>query len=441
LPDDVTGDRFQGLFHVTELDPVWQRNISKKIVQMTRVVFRLHANSIDDWDEVIQLKSRCESELSQIESESRDNLARAQLEVNNCHPVIERAVRSEFEPKFNQTEIQFDAAHEKLEADSNRAIETATARLGDLKGRVEALKQKSAESMQVFTWANDEIKRIHTDTLQCISEQHQPEVARHVDEANAKYRSVVAAVCKQEDTLKRGFEAELEELRRTLASSQVSAVETLNKRQADLMAAVNNMASQKVELIEMMENFRQQSAQQQRKAEETIAQAKVLQQKMIARHEKELADLQASIAEDQKRFAEETERLKREIAREDADHEIELKQSKEKLAKEKNRLKEQLEQFEAESRQSATLADQQIHTLAEEHNATLAALDSQHATFLEDARQKEPQSHEEMAELEKKHQIELGEIRSQMEKELNASVERIEEMKKRHHEAIEQIRT
>jgi hypothetical protein len=425
---------------MTELDPVWQRTISKKIAQMTRVVFRLHVESIDHRDETSQLKARYESELSQIEAESRDNLARAQVEANNYHPVIERTVRSEFETKFNQTKIQFDAAHEKLEADSNRAIETATARLNDLKSRVDVLRQKSAESTQVFTAANEEIRRIHADALRRIEEQHQREIARHVADANAKYDATVAAMQKAEDTLKREFEAEIAELRRTLASSQVSAVETLTKRQADLEAAVKSLEARKGELTQMIEEFKQQAVQQQKQAEETIAQAKVLQQKMIAMSQKELADLQASIVDDQKRFSDETDHLKAEIAKEEADHEIELKKCRDKLTLEKERLQKQLEQFDAESRKSAALADQRHQKLAEEHNAKLAALDSQHANYLEEARQREGQSHEEMVALEKKHQGELAEIRSEMEKELNASLERIEEMKKKHYEEIDQIR-
>jgi serologically defined colon cancer antigen 8 len=307
----IQSDRFPGRFFISmgEIDPVWQKNISKKIAQMTKAVFRLHADSIDHRDEVSQLKARYESELSQIEAESRDNLARAQVEANNYHPAIERTVRSEFETKFTQTKIQFDAAHEKLEADSNRAIETATARLNDLKARVDALRQKSAESIDLFTKANDEINRIHAETLQRIEDQHQREVSKHVDEANARYEAAVAAMRKKEESLKREFEAELEELRRTLASSQVSAVETLNKRQCDLESAVKVLEQKKTEVIKMIENLKRESQLQQAQADETLARAKSLQQGMIAQHEKELTDLQAAIADDQKRFAEETERL------------------------------------------------------------------------------------------------------------------------------------
>ena len=95
---------------MTEVDPVWQHNISKKIVQLTNVVFRLHADSIDNRNEVQRLREQYEEELAQIEAASKANLELAQKEADDYHPAIESTVRSEFETKYNQTKIQFEKA-------------------------------------------------------------------------------------------------------------------------------------------------------------------------------------------------------------------------------------------------------------------------------------------------------------------------------------------
>ena len=69
---------------MTSLDPIWQHNISKKIAAMTKVVFRLHADSIDHREAVAEVRARYDAELSEIEGASRENLQRAQQEAEDA---------------------------------------------------------------------------------------------------------------------------------------------------------------------------------------------------------------------------------------------------------------------------------------------------------------------------------------------------------------------
>lgn len=422
------------------LDPIWQHNISKKIVSMTKVVFRLHADSIDHRDEVSQLQTNYEAELSEIESSSRENLARAQQEANDYHPVIERTVRSEFETKFNQTKILFDATHEKLEADSTRAIETATARLNDLKGRVEALKQKADHSTEVFEEAREEIKRLHADAVRRLEEQKLRELSTHVDGAKAKYEAAVAAARKREDDLRRRFDAELENLRKTLESSQVSAVETLNKRQEDLETGCQLLQQQKLELIARLARFKDECKYQEEQADEMMEKAREMQKQIIAYHQNELDTLQATIDARQKKYQDELERLKEEMAQEEEDHQAELEKRQAKLEKEKRKLQKQMEKFEAELKQSTLDADERFQKLSDEYNNNLAEIDEKHAAYIDEAKNRDHEAHEALIEMQKKHLEKLIEMRNKMEQDVEESKERMEEMKKQYQEEIINLR-
>jgi glyceraldehyde-3-phosphate dehydrogenase/erythrose-4-phosphate dehydrogenase len=86
-------------------------------------------------------------------------------------------------------------------------------------------------------------------------------------------------------------------------------------------------------------------------------------------------------------------------------------------------LQKQLEEFDAKSKNTTALANQRHQKLAQEYNAALAALDSQHSAFTEESKQKELSVHDEMIELEKRHQHQLSEIRAAMDQELNCSLE------------------
>ena len=425
---------------MSTLDPIWQHNISKKIVAMTKVVFRLHADSIDHKDEVALLRTNYETELSEIESSSRENLARAQQEANDYHPVIERTVRSEFETKFNQTKILFDATHEKLEADSTRAIETATARLNDLKARVEALKLKADQSTEVFEEAKEEIKKLHADAVRRLEEQRLKELSTHVDGAKAKYEAAVAAARKREDDLRKRFELELENLRKTLASSQVNAVETLNKRQEDLETGVGLLQKQKQELITMIDKFRKECEAQKQRADEMMEQAREMQKDLIGFHQKELDDVQAAIDAIHKKYDEELEKLKAEMAQEEEDHQAELEKRRAKLEKEKRKLQKQMAKFEAESKQSALAADERYQKLSDEYNSNLAEIDAQHAAYIDEAKKRDHAAHEALVDMQKQHLEKLVEMRNKMEQDVEESKERMEELRKKYHEEIMALR-
>ena len=228
---------------MAEVDPVWQHNISKKIVQLTNVVFRLHADSIDNRDEVQRLREQYEEELSQIEAASKANLEVAQKEADDYHPAIESTVRSEFETKYNQTKIQFEKARAKLEVDSNRAIEAATARLSDLKGRVEALRLRAEQSTAVFMQANEEIQKLHHDAITRLDEKHKRELSKHVDDANAKYEALLASTAQKEEDLRMELDEEVEELKKKLEANKKATIENLNKKQTEMEETIKNLQS------------------------------------------------------------------------------------------------------------------------------------------------------------------------------------------------------
>ena len=426
---------------MTEVDPIWQHNISKKIAQLTNVVFRLHADSIDNRDEVSKLREQYEIELSQIEAASKKHLAIAQKEADDYHPAIESTVRNEFETKYNQTKIQFEKARAKLESDSNRAIEAATARLSDLKGRVEALRLKAEQSAAVFNQANEEIQKLHQDTVARLDVRHKRELSKHIEDANAKYEALLASAAQREDELRMQFENELEELRKNLEQSKKATIDNLNRKQTEMENTISSLQKQKEDLKVMVENFAQQSTQQEREIEEMMRKAELMQKHIIESKKKELTDLQKSIDNAQNAHSAEIEKLKAEIAAEEAEHERQLKERQEKLEREKKRYQKLLDEFEAASKKSASESDQQNQLLANEHKANLEALEKQHAAYIEEARKKEMQSHDEMIEMQKKHYQELIRIRTEMEAELEKSRLTIEEMKKRHNAEILAIKT
>ena len=144
----------------SELNPVWQHNISKKISFLTKDVFRLHADSLDHRDEALDLTDDYERELSEIRDASQANLALAQKDADNRHPIIENIVKKEFETKFNSIKVEFEKACKKVEDESNKVISLATDKLNQIKARVAELQKTSNQNTKNFKSANEEIYKI-----------------------------------------------------------------------------------------------------------------------------------------------------------------------------------------------------------------------------------------------------------------------------------------
>ena len=53
-----------------KIDENWKYNVSKKIAQLTRVVFRLHTESIDRRDAIARMKKNCDQEIALVVEKS-----------------------------------------------------------------------------------------------------------------------------------------------------------------------------------------------------------------------------------------------------------------------------------------------------------------------------------------------------------------------------------
>ena len=141
----------------------WMFTVNKKIAELTKTVFRLHAETVDRKDEVNELKARYEDELSAAVAASQKSIDQAQNEVQNYRQNIDALVRRAYETEFSKVRKQYDDVRSRLEAQSKRIIEGANEQLASLKSQIEALKKKADAQMALFQNAQQELTKIKQD--------------------------------------------------------------------------------------------------------------------------------------------------------------------------------------------------------------------------------------------------------------------------------------
>ena len=356
----------------TELNPVWQHNISKKISYLTKDVFRLHADSLDHRDEALNLTDDYERELAAIRDASQANLALAQKDADDRHPSIEHIVKTEFETKFNTIKIEFEKACQKVEDESNKVISFATEKLNQIKARVAELKKSANQTSENYRVANEELDKLLQDTLLKIDEKYNRQVQKKIDEANKKYEAAVLAGNKQEEELRAKFAAEMDELEKKLELSKKSAIEHLNKMQAEYLASIKRLESDKQSIAALIKNLKIENDIQTKQAKQILAKAETMQKNILAKKQAELESVQSQLAQSQQKHQTDVAKIKSDIEQENKKYLEELQRLREKLEKEKQRYLAVIAEYENESKKSNSASDQRNQQLLSEQRAALA---------------------------------------------------------------------
>jgi DNA anti-recombination protein RmuC len=203
-------------FAMTEVDPAWRAGINKQISKLTKIVFRLHSDSMDHRDSLVELKERYEDEIALILEQSKAHLAAAQAEADGFQDVIQDVVRQEFETKFEQTRREFEAAKAKVEADVDQSVAEAESLLAGLRSQLAQLREKADGDIAEFKSATEEIQDVHKRAIQRMEATRKKELSAILDRANEKYEQAVQQSHQKEEELRQKQESEIADLRKLL---------------------------------------------------------------------------------------------------------------------------------------------------------------------------------------------------------------------------------
>lgn len=109
-----------------EIDPSWKYNVSKKIAQLTRVVFRLHTESLDRADLVAHIRQKCDDEIAAVIQRSSEAVQEAQHGAAEYRESLERILRDEYASKLQIRIKECQILKERLDSETKRVVDRST---------------------------------------------------------------------------------------------------------------------------------------------------------------------------------------------------------------------------------------------------------------------------------------------------------------------------
>lgn len=223
--------------------------MSKKIAQLTKVIFHLHTRNEENEELTKALKSAYEREIDSIVREANTIISkqkealRLQKDNNNVSTKLkELQEKQEAEKGRIVAEIgAFKAQVAEREAKTAREKEEA---LRQVKGSVEALREKYEAKLTALSESamrNDNLKR----TIEEMKRLHQTEIENHVKESNKKYTDLLNQKILSEEKLIEGFEKEKASL---IAGYEKQIKDLLKKAVGEEKERLESLLEQQVHL-------------------------------------------------------------------------------------------------------------------------------------------------------------------------------------------------
>jgi serologically defined colon cancer antigen 8 len=219
---------------MTESGTSWNYNVSKKIVQLTRLVFRLHTESVDRADLVAHIRRKCDDEISSIVQHSSAALEEVQQGAADYRDSLERILRDEYSSKLQLQVKECQILKERLDSEVKQFIDRSIIQIGSLRKEVESLKSCADCSRQHFEEQAAELSRQNQLALSAMERRHKQEMEHCVQKANDRYNEMVTASEQREEALRNQMQSEMAELRRSTMASSLVHAKNLKQRVAEL---------------------------------------------------------------------------------------------------------------------------------------------------------------------------------------------------------------
>lgn len=152
-------------------DRSWAYNVSKKIAQLTKVVFRLYSENADRKNLVASVKQRYESELQAIRDLTEQKLIDSENSLRERELEYQKQLEIEYNSKFTEKCARLEDERIELAARAANYEQELVA----LRNEVVQLQQTISASIAQFSEAADKCRELNESSLASIREKFQGE--------------------------------------------------------------------------------------------------------------------------------------------------------------------------------------------------------------------------------------------------------------------------
>ena len=288
--------------------------MSKKIAQLTKVIYHLNTRNEDFSIDLKAEKQSHANEVYEILQDAADKINKfksqlAKAKQNSATANALKKLRKQHEEERDEAMGEFSKYKERVQKREDSLRKEFKQKVNNMKKDLDCAKKKFKQRLKDFNEAQERLKSnqsISNDELNKLKQAHQEEIDELVKKTNNKYNNMLNERMDMEDTLRKEHEMELKKLRKELNMKHQNEINELTKSLNE--KHVNEMKQQQVI------------------ADEKFQQA---QNKLVTKMEKLLSDLE-DLRKQETIMREKNEQLERKVPM----LENEIKDLKEKLKSE-----------------------------------------------------------------------------------------------------------
>jgi serologically defined colon cancer antigen 8 len=187
--------------------------MSKKIAQLTKVIFHLHTKNEENNQYIDALTRAYEKEMDNLINEANSTIQRQKDSIQALkHSADSTAKMSDLQEKHDkekkESQKMFEELRVSIENKEKESLSEQDSKLQKIRDEINTLTSKYESKIKSL---NDQVKQSE-GKLEEQKRLFQKELADHVKEQNKKFNDLLQEKLSSEDRLKSGFEKEKKEL-------------------------------------------------------------------------------------------------------------------------------------------------------------------------------------------------------------------------------------
>jgi serologically defined colon cancer antigen 8 len=410
-------------------DANWKFNACKKIAQLTKVVFRLHTESLDRKDFVAHIKKKGDQEIEAIVQRSNEAIQEAQRDASEYRDTLQQILRDEYQAKFEHQLREYEVLKTKLDSEAKQIADRSALQLASLRKDLEALRAGGERSRAAFEDAARELARANQAVLDAMGQRHERELARCIAAGNERYNGLVVAHAGREDEIRRELQQEMVELRRAATADSLTQSEALKRRAFDLENKVRGLESAAKRSGCTIANLRGEVDRLERDNAALREMADAQQAELQDRRRREVEDLAAKFGAELAARDAEIAALAARAAAARRDGELLIEERTAEWQETEKSYQSQIRELQRRVSSYDGITQAKLDQLLAEHRARLADWEAKYNEFAGDTQRKEKLMHDEMVRIQQQSQDDIDALKRQQELQLRQKTVEMNKLK------------
>lgn len=328
---------------MNHLDSNWKYNASKKIAQLTKVIFRLHSENLDRKDLVAHVKKKCDDEISAVIAHSNEVINEVQKNANNYRDGIEKLIQNEYNSKFEEVKEEYAQSTLELQEKVQNISNMYESQIDELKKKVDNLLVQNDKNKEEFNKAASNFTNNNDDLVQKLEEKHRKEIEECVQKSNEKINELILKSEKEKEELKLQAQRDMVEQKRSSNSEAMHAKEEYKKKLYELENANRSLQGQikknGITIQNLKAKLEKNSAQNQEVLKRGVSELNELKRE----HESEIERLNKSFSDQLTEKSKEIKSLQDKINLKERERVLELRVKDEEWSQKVQDLEDQID--------------------------------------------------------------------------------------------------